>query len=411
MNYGFTVRSLILSSLCVIVLIFAGAIFTSSQEKCEDIKDYSSSPSQEPARLCEKTDPAQEIVSLSMGSSQAFGTESSSFTLDSLFLDNPNKLTKIGTLPIANLMIGGCEFDNSGNFDELYCIAQTGEFFTVSTSDATSSPIGIVPQINNEQFTGLAEDPTTGIMYLCSGDFEETSSIFTIILNNANTTRIGTVTNSPGGLAACAFDNFGQMYGIDIINDVLLKIDKTTGAGTVVGPTGFDATAGQGMDFNEVDNTCYYFAFNNDPFRAELRTCDTTDGSTTLVGVLGLDARGWFGGAAIAERFTISPISPSIVSNFNSMSAITATPSGGVAFIYGFMPGSKVIGGSTCNGSRLDIEDPRLFKIVNAGSDETAKLNFYLPHSPLWQMPVYTQAVDIESCRVSNLILNIIRTE
>lgn len=232
-----------------------------------------------------------------------------------------------------------------------------------------------------------------------------------IDLDTGAATRIGAVTNSSGGVIACAFDNSGQMYAIDITDETLLRIDKTTGAGTVVGPLDFDANFGQGMDFNEVDNTCYLFAFNNTTFQAELRTCNTTDGSTTLIGVLGSVSPGGLTqitGAGIAETFTLSAIFPGYQSNVNTMTAMTATPGGPVAFIFGFMPGTTVVSGPTCSGSRLNIKDLRLLEIINAGLDESATLKFYIPLNPAFDMPVYTQAVDLDSCRVSNLNFNII---
>jgi hypothetical protein len=82
------------------------------------------------------------------------------------------------------------------------------------------------------------------------------------------------------------------MYGHDIVSDILLSIDKSTGAGTVIGSLGFDANFGQGMGWDPATDQLYVAAFNNGTFQAELRIADRTTGNTTLVGVLGSSSPG-----------------------------------------------------------------------------------------------------------------------
>jgi hypothetical protein len=47
------------------------------------------------------------------------------------------------------------------------------------------------------------------------------------------------------------------MFGHDIGTDSLYSIDKTTGAATLIGTTGFLANFAQGMDFDYSTNTLY----------------------------------------------------------------------------------------------------------------------------------------------------------
>lgn len=399
--------------LLAIVLLAVGSSSASAQSECENLPDSFGQAPVELFEICGKTDNKEAENTTDSISPIAFGSESVADALDSFFLDTPEILTEVGPLVSpTNDFIGGCEFDNTGDFNTIYCISHIGEFFTSNTSDASRTDIGTATPFNGELFTALAMDPTSGVMYACSGNLNtDTSSIFTIDLETGSSNRIGTLTNSPGGIVACAFDNFGQMYGLDLTDEAILKIDKNTGAGTILGPIGFNANFGQGMDFNEVDNTCYLFAFNNDTFRAELRTCDTNDGSTSLVGDLGSTTPGGLtqiSGAGIAETFTVSTIFPGYQSNRNMVTANTATPEGRVAFIWGFIPGSTTIGGPTCKGSTIGIKDPRLFGIMKADLDEMAKLVFYIPLNPIFQRPVLNQAVDIDTCRVSNINTNII---
>lgn len=413
MSGGLSFKSFKFVVFLVFILTISGTFISFADIDCENVADSSGPVPQELVDSCLGQKAGEGAVSLSVSSSVAFGWEAVAETLDSLFLDTPAILTEIGTLMSpSDDFIGGCEFDNSGNFDEIYCISQIGEFFTSNTATGARTDIGTAAQFNGELFSGLATDPTTGTMYACSDDLDlDTSSIFTMDLETGAATRIGAVTNSSGGIIACAFDNSGQMYGLDITDETLIRIDKTSGAGTVVGTLDFNANFGQGMDFNEVDNTCYLFAFNNDTFQAELRTCNTTDGSTSLIGVLGSTTPGGLRqitGAGIAETFTLTPIYPGVQSNPNGMTANTATAEGKVAFLWGFIPGSTVISGSVCNGSTLGIEDFRLLGTMNADLDEMAEFIFYIPLNPIFDMPVLTQAVDLNTCRVSNVNTNII---
>src|SRR5690606_10640620 len=80
----------------------------------------------------------------------------------------------------------------------------------------------------------------------------------------------------------------GVLYSYDIVSDQSHTISKATGQSTALGPLGFDANFGQGMDFDNEDGTCYLCAFNNLTFTSELRTMNLQTGSTTLVGQIGV---------------------------------------------------------------------------------------------------------------------------
>ena len=136
-----------------------------------------------------------------------------------------------------------------------------------------------------ETYSGMALDPTSGVVYAGSTNVT-TSSLFTLDVLTGVATFIGPVTNAPG-LIALAIDGNGDLWGYDIIADVLVSIDKTTGAGTVIGSIGFDANYGQGMGWDPATDTLLMAAFNNTSFQGELRSVDRTTGNTTLVGVLG----------------------------------------------------------------------------------------------------------------------------
>jgi hypothetical protein len=215
----------------------------------------------------------------------AWGPEAANGSLDFMTLNAPEVLTSVGAVDFTSF-IGGCDFANN-DFTQLYCADNGNALFTLSTTNAAKTVIGPLSPIppNGETVSGFAWDGTTSTMYVCTTNVS-TSSLLTVDLATGATTLVGTISGS-AAMIACAVDANGDLYGYDIIDDNLYAIDKATGAGTVIGPIGFDANFGQGMDFDHDGNTCYLFAFNSGPFLPELRTCDTSTGATTLVGVIG----------------------------------------------------------------------------------------------------------------------------
>src|SRR4029079_17351783 len=110
-------------------------------------------------------------------------------------------------------------------------------------------------------FSGLKFDPTSQLVYM-SVITGTTSTIWTINLQTGAATQVGT--GSIAGLVIdIAIDRTGIMYGHEILNDQLLRIDKTTGVATVIGPTGATANFAQGMDFDPIDNTLYAFVISS----------------------------------------------------------------------------------------------------------------------------------------------------
>jgi hypothetical protein len=106
---------------------------------------------------------------------------------------------------------------------------------------------------------GLAIDPTDGAFYFASTD-GSTSWLYSLDENTGVCTLIGVI---PGAtlIFEIKIDNNGVMYGHEGGADVLIEIDKTTAASTVIGPTGFAANFAQGMDFDPSDNTLYAWIY------------------------------------------------------------------------------------------------------------------------------------------------------
>ena len=93
------------------------------------------------------------------------------------------------------------------------------------------------------------------------------------------------------------------------------------------------------------------------------------------------------------------------------LTAQEATPEGPVAFIWGFMPGSVIVGGPTCNGTELGIKNPRILGIVGSSPDGSAEMMVFIPVIGDLELTVLTQAVDIKTCATSEVIMDVITKE
>lgn len=200
------------------------------------------------------------------------------------------------TTPVGPVQFG----DNS----RLYALSGGSGLVTVDPVTGVVSPIATVDtailEDPNLLPTGFAYDVTTGVTYLVANDFSnDDDSHVPPCSGNAWLFRLRTdtgVAHPVGRIAASAcvgdiaVNANGEMFGVESIGNTLLAIDKTTGAGTVVGPLGFDSGffPGNGLDFDLAHNTLYLFAEDNAiyPYGDEVRTVDTATGASTLVATL-----------------------------------------------------------------------------------------------------------------------------
>jgi len=211
-----------------------------------------------------------------------FSPDAANLTFSSVDVDVPEVLTAIAAFapadfPGAGELIGGSVYVLDG-LNNLYEIdPNTGA--VLNTTVVAPAPPG------GETWSGMALDPTTGIVYASSTSIAG-SSLFTIDVGTSTSTLIGAMPNQACNIGI-AIDGAGDLYGYDICVDQLYSIDKGTGADTLIGSIGFDANFGQGMGWDQATDTLYMAAFNNGTFQPELRAVDRGSGNTTLVGVLG----------------------------------------------------------------------------------------------------------------------------
>ena len=153
-------------------------------------------------------------------------------------------VTSVATMPDG--YIGGIAFDDS---DVLYGVnADADELVIINTATGAWTPVGAPgPSL----YAGLDFDPTDGTLYgstsgaaifpVPGGVPDAISTLSTI---DGSASVVG-VTGLGGGTPSISFDGDGNLFGVKgggggVSN--LISIDKTTGAGTIVGPIGSGVT-------------------------------------------------------------------------------------------------------------------------------------------------------------------------
>jgi len=107
--------------------------------------------------------------------------------------------------------------------------------------------------VTGDALSGLAIS-SGGKAYM-SGTQTGASRLYSLDLSTAVATVIGTITSNL--VIDIAIDSKDNLYAMDITTDSLWGVDKTTGAGTLIGATGFATNFSQGMDFDPATDVLY----------------------------------------------------------------------------------------------------------------------------------------------------------
>ncbi|MGA9829470.1 MAG: hypothetical protein WBQ57_14205 [Rhodanobacteraceae bacterium] len=196
-------------------------------------------------------------------------------------LNAPGTLNQVGP---GDLWFAGAFVEN--NFNQEYVINFPGnQLLAVSTADATAQTIGPVTGVANiSNWGGMAWDSTTDTTYAIGYDTGGVAHLATLNLSTGAATEIGTVAGLPIDIA---IDPQGNMYGVDIIGDTTVAIDKITGASQVIGSIGFNANYAEGLDFDASTGILYFAGYNASTGVGSLYTIDLTTGGATPIGPIG----------------------------------------------------------------------------------------------------------------------------
>jgi hypothetical protein len=228
----------------------------------------------------------------------AFGIDLDSASLVSLDASHPDTLGTVGS--IGSLILPAADFVDE-DFTRLYAIDwYTYDLLAISTRSGETTRIGTAGLRSGAgiNWNGLSWDASTRTLYgVAFGQSRDglASYLYKIDPVTAATTLVGPITGigdpAAGTLVVdIAVDSRGAMYGIDLVADNFVAIDKTSGAAAVISSLGFDANYAQGMDFDDYTGTLYYAAFNGSTGEAEMYTIDPAGGALTLVSSIGADS-------------------------------------------------------------------------------------------------------------------------
>jgi hypothetical protein len=245
-----------------------------------------------PAEVTDELSPLALPTMSTVTGVKAFGTEIRHTNLFQFYTGDPGVITNIGKYG-ANF-VWASDFLPHG-LNTLYAIRDNNQFIAINVTNAKATVLGMSVPSPGQSWTGMAGDPD-GTLYACSTDINK-SELYRIDPSDGTATLIGPIVNSPG-IIAIGINAEGRMYGHDIVNDSLMSINKYTAVGTIIGPLGFNANFGQGMDFDYESGICYLAAFNQNT-GPELRIADLATGNTTNVGAFTV---GQVGSMAVATE-------------------------------------------------------------------------------------------------------------
>ena len=200
--------------------------------------------------------------------------------------------------------------------------------------------------------------------------------------------------------------------------------------------TNVEITTDNGGSGDNYGSTCGTDDMDPDSVFDDAAGTDVTDGAAPFVGsfrpegllrdfngedqegtwslLIGDDAGGdsgtlhcWCLDITTSEPLETEGIFPGVSNNYNSMTASGASPGGNVAFLWSFMYGSTTISGPVCPGLEVGLSPVNILAIETADVDGMAEAIFFVPN---WALVLYTQVVDIDTCRADQVIENIVST-
>lgn len=226
----------------------------------------------------------------------AYAAEVLNSSLVSMDASAPSTVNYVSSLDGLNFLAG----DFAGeDFSTLYAIDfRSYDLYKIDTATGALTLVYLTvppPGVSSNAWNGMSWDPTTNTMFaVTSGGRTAASYLVKLDLATAETTPVGTITgvgDPTNGtvIIDIAVDPNGLMYGVDIVTDTLVAIDKTTGEASTIGSIGFDANYSEGLDFDDSTGVLYFSAIDNSTGLAEMYTLDTQTGMGTLISPISPD--------------------------------------------------------------------------------------------------------------------------
>lgn len=202
-----------------------------------------------------------------------------------------------GPSPISTFEGAGvARFDATNN---VYVIDNNNTIYIRGVENNNYNTLGVIMNIpSGESVTG-AEQLSNGDIMIISTNGMDSSHLF--MLNPGPGMPAATPIGGNNGLVVpinLVRDSADNLFTLDIDDDNVYEMDKTTGVATLVGPAGFDANFGQGAGYDVDADLLLLAAFNATIGDSELRSLNSTTGLTTSLGTITpgiVDQFGWSG--------------------------------------------------------------------------------------------------------------------
>jgi hypothetical protein len=175
--------------------------------------------------------------------------------------------------PLQSYFFSGGFADN--DFTHEYAIDYPfANLYSIDTSDASTTLIGNINLSSGDSArAGPRWDPTSGESFLMAVDDScSQSTLYAVDLSTAATTPIGI--SSGTCIVAIAIDPAGIMYGVDIVGEQMVVVDKSNGQAQVIASLGVQFNHPVAMDVNPVDGALYIIGFDDATFTQNIYVFD-----------------------------------------------------------------------------------------------------------------------------------------
>ena len=173
----------------------------------------------------------------------------------------------------------------AGDFgpDDVFYAVTAESLVTVNLTNGAVTPVATLTGLpENHTVVGMSYDPVIRIMFLATTHlFHSGSRLHAVNLETGFVVQIGEITNTQYVLAL-AMSCAGDLYAIDGLKHVLVRVDAGSGVGKVIGTLDYDAGSPiQSVDFDFATGQLYW-AVTTDTSR-ELRSIDIVTGESRRI--------------------------------------------------------------------------------------------------------------------------------
>ncbi|HWL92477.1 MAG TPA: hypothetical protein VNT79_03000, partial [Phycisphaerae bacterium] len=226
--------------------------------------------------------PAPEPGEPRSPSDRAWGIEevATASPLVNFALNAPGTFNTVGN---SNLIQFTNAYDFAGNdFSRIYVLTFSNDrFYRIDTGTGTATQISTATPQSGD-WLSMSWNPINATMYAIAGGVSQTH-LYTITLDTGVPTLIAALSPISDNIGL-AISSSGDAFGYGVQTDTFYSIDLATGTTTSIGPIGFDASFGQGMDFDDSTGELYMAAVSSIPLVSDLRLVNISTGATTVVG-------------------------------------------------------------------------------------------------------------------------------